>query len=81
LLLRDYRLRSRRRFTPAVFLSWGTSCIEPGFVIQQELGDGRVRRMLGYVLGAAIALAVLGGTVAVFWNDPNHKTDFDPVVP
>ncbi len=40
-----------------------------------------MKRTLGLVLGAAIALAVLGGTVAVFWNDPNHKTDFDPVVP
>jgi hypothetical protein len=59
----------------------GTSRSEPGFVVKQEPGDGRMRRTLGYVLGVAIALAVLGGTVAAFWNDPNHKTDFDPVVP
>jgi hypothetical protein len=53
----------------------------PGLVIRRQAGDLHMSRTLGFVLAAAIALAVLGGTVTVFFNPSNEKTDFDPVVP
>jgi hypothetical protein len=41
----------------------------------------RMKKTLGYILGAAIALAVLSGAVAIFWNPAGSKTHFDPEVP
>jgi hypothetical protein len=40
-----------------------------------------MKRALGYALGIAICLAVVGGAVAAFRNVPNEKTHFDPVLP
>jgi hypothetical protein len=40
-----------------------------------------MRRKLGFVLAAAIALAAIGGAVTIFWNPEDIKTAFDPVMP